>query len=222
LYVDVVFDVVSERALIPRAELLAPPFDSGKWDSQSSGTSIESAIARKLEGLWTARTRSRSKAARQGEDRDESPEPKLDEDALQDLLDLDAKYQVQGRKEQARVRRLLLGSKNVAACAFCQQSFPVDLLVAAHIKRRADCSQIEKKDFKNNVILLCKFGCDDLFERGYIVVKRGKVDFGRPASTPAVATKVSFMRGKPVRCWGDDSAHYFAAHHKRATESEDD
>lgn len=212
LYVDVVYDFVRKRSVIPRTELRSQPFTAGHWDSQSSGTSIDPTIVAELEAIWATRT---------AHGRKSSGKPAIDHKALQHLLDLDSKYQAWGRKEQAKVRRILLGSRNVADCEFCRQSFPVDLLIAAHIKRRADCSRAEKKDFKNNVILLCKFGCDDLFERGYIVVKRGKLDFGRPSLTSAVLTKVSFMRGKAVSFWTDKSDSYFAAHRKRAFESEE-
>lgn len=49
------------------------------------------------------------------------------------------------------------------------------LLVAAHVNRRADCSNAEKLDAKANVVPTCKFGGDDLFERGYIAVVNGTV-----------------------------------------------
>ena len=46
----------------------------------------------------------------------------------------------------------------------------VELLVASHIKRRSECSRGEKKDYRNNVLAMCRCGCDELFELGYIVV----------------------------------------------------
>jgi hypothetical protein len=48
--------------------------------------------------------------------------------------------------------------------------FPVDLLVAAHIKRRSLCSETERRDLHNVAMLACKFGCDALFEEGYWLV----------------------------------------------------
>ena len=48
-------------------------------------------------------------------------------------------------------------------------------LVAAHIKKRAACSLEEKKDYKSIVMPMCSFGCDYLYERGYIAVSDGKI-----------------------------------------------
>lgn len=46
----------------------------------------------------------------------------------------------------------------------------VELLVASHIKRRSECSRGQKKDYRNNALAMCRCGCDELFELGYIVV----------------------------------------------------
>jgi predicted restriction endonuclease len=44
------------------------------------------------------------------------------------------------------------------------------LLVAAHIKRRSWCTDSEKRDIENIGMLNCKFGCDELYERGFVSV----------------------------------------------------
>ena len=44
------------------------------------------------------------------------------------------------------------------------------LLVAAHIKKRSYCTDEEKRDLSNIGMLNCKFGCDELYERGFISV----------------------------------------------------
>ena len=46
---------------------------------------------------------------------------------------------------------------------------PVRLLHAAHIKKRAKCTEEERTD-PNIVMPLCKLGCDDLFEQGFILI----------------------------------------------------
>lgn len=79
------------------------------------------------------------------------------------------------RVEQSFLRNALFGNMRFSRCEICGRIYPVDLLIAAHIKRRANCFDEEKKDFKNNVVAMCRFGCDELFERGYISVKDGKV-----------------------------------------------
>jgi hypothetical protein len=83
--------------------------------------------------------------------------------------DLDGQATVARRKEQARLRKILIGDAELADCALCGSNLPVRYLVCAHIKRRADCSTEEKKDTAN-LMLACLFGCDALFETGDIVV----------------------------------------------------
>jgi hypothetical protein len=52
---------------------------------------------------------------------------------------------------------------------------PIRFLVAAHIKKRSECTNEEKRDFENVVAAMCSFGCDELFERGVIVVSDEKI-----------------------------------------------
>ena len=44
------------------------------------------------------------------------------------------------------------------------------LLVAAHIKKRSHCTDHEKRDIANIGMLNCKFGCDELYERGFVSI----------------------------------------------------
>lgn len=73
------------------------------------------------------------------------------------------------RAEQAFLRRRLFPGDN-AHCAICSRRFPVRFLVAGHIKRRAACTDEEKRDYANVVMPNCTFGCDTLFGRGLIAV----------------------------------------------------
>ncbi|GAA3112892.1 hypothetical protein GCM10020001_034880 [Nonomuraea salmonea] len=47
------------------------------------------------------------------------------------------------------------------------------MLVAAHIKRRKDCSNLERRDLANVGMLACLLGCDVLYELGYVGVGEG-------------------------------------------------
>ncbi len=47
---------------------------------------------------------------------------------------------------------------------------PVQFSVAAHIKKRSECSHDERLDIPAVAIAACKFGCDALFEAGYLAV----------------------------------------------------
>ncbi len=120
------------------------------------------------------------------------------------------------RTEQGFLRNTLFGNSVAGECAICGRSLPVGLLVAAHIKKRAECSETEKADYQHNVVPMCVFGCDGLFERGYIVVVDGAVAVGqarRADLTPAVATYLKTIEGRPVPAWATCS-QYFDWHYQ--------
>lgn len=79
------------------------------------------------------------------------------------------KSQSYSRKEQVILRGILFKDKNEAQCSICHKNLPVNLMVAAHIKPRSKCNLNERKD-SNIVMPVCKVGCDDYFEKGYITV----------------------------------------------------
>lgn len=80
---------------------------------------------------------------------------------------LDLESRGKARTEQNFLRKYLFGNKKTCKCGICGESYPVSFLVAAHIKKRAHCTDEEKLDYKNIVMPMCKFGCDDLYEKGY-------------------------------------------------------
>src|SRR5689334_1083747 len=49
LFVDVDFDFLSKRSVIARRELLQPPLNSVRWDTQSSGITINEEVAARLD-----------------------------------------------------------------------------------------------------------------------------------------------------------------------------
>ena len=59
-------------------------------------------------------------------------------------------------------------------CAICHRTFPTDIMVAAHIKPRSKCTTQERKN-PNVVMPVCKVGCDDFFEKGYLLVDQDGV-----------------------------------------------
>jgi hypothetical protein len=74
------------------------------------------------------------------------------------------------RTEQRELRNRLIDNRKLAHCDLCGHEVPVELLVAAHIKKRQACTDAEKRDLVNIGMLACKFGCDDLYELGYVTV----------------------------------------------------
>ena len=83
--------------------------------------------------------------------------------------ELDRVVQAVQRVEQMYLRKFLFSGRT-ASCDLCGRHFDVEFLVAAHIKKRAVCTDSERCDVSNIVMSACKFGCDELFERGYISV----------------------------------------------------
>ena len=73
------------------------------------------------------------------------------------------------RKEQAILRALLFKNSDSSQCALCNKVLPAEIMIAAHIKPRNKCSTKERKD-PNVAMPVCKIGCDDLYERGYLIV----------------------------------------------------
>jgi hypothetical protein len=103
------------------------------------------------------------------------------------------------RKEQSFLRCYLFGDRSTGSCGICGVTLPRDLLVAAHIKRRSACSPQEQRDYRNVVMPMCKLGCDDLFERGYIAVKGGEVlAIPRPHMTDELTQRLRELAGSPV------------------------
>ena len=101
--------------------------------------------------------------------------PQSDEEPLDPPLDaswpeLDAAVTAKRRREQGALRGALLGRRTEGTCALCGESYPAEFLIAAHIKKRQYADDDERRDIPNIAMLACKFGCDELFERGYISV----------------------------------------------------
>jgi hypothetical protein len=127
------------------------------------------------------------------------------DNAVQHLMTgpLDVLRETYARTEQVFLRQHLFPG-HVAVCGVCGREFPVDLLVAAHIKRRADCDEDERRDYLRNVMPLCRFGCDELFERGYIGVVNGRVvvhETRRVVAPQAVTDYLATIEGRSCRFW---------------------
>lgn len=88
---------------------------------------------------------------------------------LGELLEHGTDEEVEGtrRKEHGLLQDWLFAGKKEQCCAMCGRTFSVGALVTAHKKRRADCVAAERLD-PHIVMPLCTFGCDYLYERGYV------------------------------------------------------
>jgi len=113
------------------------------------------------------------------------------------------------RVEQPALRRRLLAGRSEAPCGLCGDTLPVEYLVAAHIKRRADCTERERAD-PDLVMLACLFGCDASFELGHVRVKdNGSMTLHGPA---LVSGRLARLEGQPASAFTLRNRRYFNAH----------
>lgn len=119
------------------------------------------------------------------------------------------------RVEQVYLRQRLPGRKTVAACDLCGRKLPVEVLVAAHIKKRSLCTREERLDAGNIVMNACKLGCDELYERGFVAVDANGtvVTTARPVAS-ALSEALGRVDGRPCAAHSEGARRYFAAHHK--------
>lgn len=96
-----------------------------------------------------------------------------------------------------------------AECALCGGTLPEDLLVAAHIKPRSQCSEAERLDIPSIAMTACLLGCDALYEHGYITVSAaGTIQAGKRSGPPTLGNLI----GRPVASHVDNRIEYFAWH----------
>jgi len=91
---------------------------------------------------------------------------------LKSLEETEVEITSSRRLEQGFLKKILFGKKIIGTCAGCKKEFPVSYLITAHIKKRAFCELPERKDI-NVVMPMCKMGCDEIYEKGYISVLNG-------------------------------------------------
>lgn len=137
------------------------------------------------------------------------PPPPIEEPAD---WDFDGQHLANYRKEQINLRRDLLNGRTEAPCVICGEVYPEDMLWAAHIKKRSECFPEERADKDNIAALMCKMGCDDLFEKGYIGVKQGEVVLLRPARLEAMQSRLLKLQGRECTAWRDKTKAYFEWH----------
>lgn len=115
------------------------------------------------------------------------------------------------RREQPKLRKYLLNRGELEVCAICGTSLPPEFLDVAHIKKRSLASDEERQD-ENIVLPMCTFGCDTLFEYGWIGVDDGIVVPIRKDGTDWLVNKISELLGKRVPSWYGPAQVYFRWH----------
>jgi len=124
-------------------------------------------------------------------------------------VELDPESMSKRRAEQIFLRAHLLKGLRNGECAICGSVFPENLLVAAHIKERSSCTNEEKLDFEAIASLMCKMGCDALFEHGYIYVNNGIISKNSiPINTLHLNKVLEKLDGKAVANWYKSEKYY--------------
>ena len=132
--------------------------------------------------------------------------------ATQPPTQLDRERTSLQRTESGYIRGVLFPNPT-ATCDLCGEEMPREFLIGAHIKRRAWCSDHEKLDIPNVVMAACVFGCDALFEKGYVTVGEdwtlGVVEH---TGSSEVDAKLARLKGRSFPHRQPERTGYFAWH----------
>ena len=126
--------------------------------------------------------------------------------------ELDRERTSSQRTESGYIRGVLFPNP-IASCDLCGEAMPREFLIGAHIKKRAACTDDEKLDIPNVVMAACVFGCDALFEKGYVTVGD---DWGLrvvgATGSPGVDARLAQLAGRAFPKQEPARAEYFAWH----------
>lgn len=127
----------------------------------------------------------------------------------------DLKIESTKRLEQDILVDYLFGDSVETRCAICSIKYPNQFLVAGHIKKRSLAKPKERKDL-NIVMPICKFGCDELFERGYIFVnEKGLICRNKnKVFNRALIAYIKNFIGTKSNYFNKKNYSYFAFHNK--------
>lgn len=118
------------------------------------------------------------------------------------------------RLEQGYLRKVLFKNKSTIECSCCGKNFPISFVWCSHIKKRNFCSLDEKNDI-NVVIPMCKFGCDDLFEKGFISVNNeGEIVQIKKVQNHNIKKYINGIINNRVINFNEQNSKYFNWHYK--------
>tara|TARA_Y100001980_G_C14308348_1_gene133361 strand:+ start:154 stop:591 length:438 start_codon:yes stop_codon:yes gene_type:complete len=116
------------------------------------------------------------------------------------------------RLEQGFLRKNLFKNHTLFSCCCCKKEYPISFLVATHIKKRSHCNNEEKLD-ENIVIPLCKFGCDELYEKGVLVVLNGEFTSSRKNENENIKLYIDSIKDKRCNYYNTNTSEYFSWHY---------
>lgn len=139
-------------------------------------------------------------------------------DRISDIAgSLDRDHTTKGRLEQRYLRENLFSNTTVSTCALCGRKYPNEIMIAAHIKPRSECTNKERKDINNVVFPICNIGCDVLYERGYIGInEKGKILTTKSLSTTREVKRIlARLKNRGCSHWQEGNSKYFSWHYLR-------
>ncbi|SMC87767.1 hypothetical protein [Pedobacter africanus] len=133
---------------------------------------------------------------------------------LANLDGTDRDQTVKARKEQKILKEWLFGKRKYSTCGICNKEYPVSFLVVAHIKKRSKSTHEERINL-DIVMPMCKLGCDELYERGYIGIKDGRVvGIKQSRSTDALDELKHKLINNACTYYKEETKEYFDWHLK--------
>jgi hypothetical protein len=134
---------------------------------------------------------------------------------LQSLEETETEIISKRRLEQGYLKSNLFGKKTIGTCAGCKKEYPVSYLITAHIKKRAFCEPNERKDL-NIVMPMCKLGCDEIYEKGYISVSNGVfVDMSKTPNSAELQKYINQISGSKCDFYNEKTKAYFDWHFEK-------
>ncbi len=113
------------------------------------------------------------------------------------------------REEQRILSEWIFRGATQARCAICDREFARGALITAHKKKRAHCTETERRD-PHIVFPLCIFGCDYLYEKDFLRVIDGQVSHGRAPTGETETAIIKGLVGHRVHArWRAGPADYF-------------
>lgn len=124
--------------------------------------------------------------------------------------DTDVERLALARREQYQLRKYLLQNRELR-CGICGREMPARYLHAAHIKKRSEATESERKDIENIVMWACTLGCDQAFECGDILITPDGT-IALSSSDPVFLSQIfGHLEGQKAPAFNTENAHYFAA-----------
>lgn len=120
------------------------------------------------------------------------------------------------RAEQGYLREKLFGNKFTEKCSICGRELPIEFLWCSHIKKRSMCSLEELLDFDNIVTPMCKLGCDDLFEKGFIGVKDGFITILKETYNGTLDSYMKELEGRKCATFSENNKKYYDWHNSNS------